>query len=146
MADRINYAIQHPSGIGDITALYDAIKILDPSSAVRPGEVDLLQQATDAFSRIKLATSDFTANKRLLTPKVLGDMKKLLDVTKTSMDRQYNNLINRAVDNAVARGYDADKARLNMDFLNRDKYLAGTLGTDPDTGLSVYNPVSKPKP
>jgi len=101
-AAQLDEAIKNPSSIGDITALYSIIKGLDPDSVVREGEIKLIGQGYNVWEKLKLATTNFT-DKRVVPDKILGEIKKYLDITKKATDDQYNKAYNMRVNNALKR-------------------------------------------
>lgn len=63
------------SGVGDVAAVYQFIKALDPTSVVREGEMALLGEARSLMDRLK-GSANRVQQGRTLTPKLLHDMQE----------------------------------------------------------------------
>lgn len=92
-------AIKSPSGLADISAVYKFVKMLDTDSAVREGEISLLQSAIPIFDNFK--------NK--VEGQFKGDVNKLSDEAKRSMLNIASEYL-KAADNAYNRKLSTKKA------------------------------------
>lgn len=68
-------AIKNPSAIKEIAATYETIKSLDPDSAVREGEVGLLQQGLSFRAKLQALASKATDNPRVYGNEFLKTMR-----------------------------------------------------------------------
>ena len=87
---RIDDAINNPSGVKDVMALYDMIKSFDPGSVVKEGELKLFDQAKSIWSKAGSSISKLGANPRVLDKKLLIDIKKAMDKIYTTTKNQYD--------------------------------------------------------
>ena len=94
------------TGVTDISSIYGYLKSIDPTSVVRPGEVDLLTSANSLFGQLEKAFGAAVSGEQL-TPKV---RKQLLEAT----------------------GMVADLAKISRDYyVKRYVNLSDNMGVDP---------------
>jgi O6-methylguanine-DNA--protein-cysteine methyltransferase len=87
-------AIKDPSGLKDISAIYQYIKALDADSAVKEGEVQLIQSAIPKFNTISnQVEGQFGGDVKKLTPearqRLLGIASQYVQAGEAAYDRAY---------------------------------------------------------
>lgn len=112
-------AQKDPSGLRDISAVYKFVKALDSDSAVREGEISLLQAAIPMFDNVK----------NIVEGQFKGDVSKLSPKARQNMLQIANEYV-QAADSAYARKLSSKKA------------IADDLGIP----QSYYDPYSNEKP
>lgn len=108
----IDDALNNPSGIKDIGALYSVIKLYDPDSVVREGEIKLTEGAKSVWGRAATAVSKAGANPRVLDRNVLLQMKHAADTIYGEAMQDYSATIDPVIKQAKQRGISDD--RLNQ--------------------------------
>lgn len=90
------------SGIGDINSLYSFIKILDPTSTVREGEIQLGQEADPLAARIA-NLYNAKVKGRISSPKFKKDLNEQVDIVMSNqmkkqaqVDSHYTDISTRA--------------------------------------------------
>ena len=111
----LNFKPGKTSGVDELTAIYSMVKILDPTSVVREGEIGLLQQAQSIVGRIQTLAGQAQAG-HLITPEILTQMqesaRKLKGIAKDTYDWRRQQMMN-SVD-AYAPYIDKDRAVPNF--------------------------------
>lgn len=96
----IDAAVQNPSSIKDVGALYSFIKALDPGSVVREGEIALANRASGLFGGLTLKLSQLTSDPKLITAKNLKDIQdsvtQLHDLANSEYDLRRQAAYKRA--------------------------------------------------
>lgn len=77
------------NGVEELSAIYSMVKALDPTSVVREGEIDLLNQAQSLVGRIQNLAGKAQAG-HLLTPAVLKQMKQAATNLKNIAKKTYD--------------------------------------------------------
>lgn len=84
------------NGVEELSAIYNMVKALDPTSVVREGEIDLLNQAQSLVGRLKTLAGKAQAG-HLITPAILTQMKeaagKLQGIAKKTYDWRRKKMI-----------------------------------------------------
>jgi len=121
----IQSALKSKDGIADVSVLYDFVRALDPTSAVKEGEIDLIKSAGSYGQRMKLALSNLK-NKRLLA----DDQKKLIAdvVRKKHQDAygQFENDIKPLINQAEERGLSKESYLPGLDYYKSSSEAAPT--------------------
>jgi len=86
----IDDAIKNPSAVKEIAATYETIKTLDPDSAVREGEVGLLQQGMTYRAQLNALASKATSNPKVYGPEFLTKMKEYAQFKKELAKKLYD--------------------------------------------------------
>lgn len=100
----IDDALKNPNGITDIGALYSVIKLFDPESVVREGELKLTDGAKSVWTQANTAISKLGKNPRILDKNVLAKMKQAADTIYGETIQQYKTEITPVLNQAKARG------------------------------------------
>ena len=103
------YALANPSAITDITQLYDLVKGLDPTSAVREGEVHLAREAVGLWGDLALKLKQASSNPRLLNQKVISDIHRYLMFVERDAKEGYNKISQPKLKQAKSRGINEDR-------------------------------------
>jgi len=121
----IQSALKSKDGIADVSVLYDFVRALDPTSAVKEGEIDLIKSAGSYGQRMKLALSNLK-NKRLLA----DDQKQLITnvVRKKHQDAygQFENDIKPLINQAEERGLSKESYLPGLDYYKSSSEAAPT--------------------
>lgn len=118
------------SGIGDINSLYSFIKILDPSSTVREGEVQLGQGADPLADRLA-NLYNAKVKGRITSPQFKKDLNEQVDIIMSNqmkkqaqVDSQYTDIANRSgalPENVINKAY---SAKIAPAVITKDQALA----------------------
>lgn len=88
-ADRISLIDPNKSdGVQQVGALYDYVKMLDPTSVVREGEIALLNEAKSLMDTIR-GTAEKARNGQVLTPKIITNMKAAAQRLRDIAEQEY---------------------------------------------------------
>lgn len=89
------------TGVDELAAIYNMVKILDPTSVVREGEIELLQQAQSIVGRMKTLAGQAQSG-HLMTPEILTQMQgaasKLKTIAKKTYDWRRQQMMNSVGD------------------------------------------------
>jgi hypothetical protein len=116
-----------PSGVLDVGLIYDYVKALDPTSAVREGEVDFIKTASPFFQNIANLPKRITRGD-VLPPSVREQILKNIEMFNQSKRSQFLSHLKPIVGQIKTNG------------LNADNILLGTPGVTSD---DIYNPEKK---
>ena len=113
------------NAIVDIQLMYDTIKALDPNSAVKGGEVELVRSAINAWGNLTLKLDQYRSQSRtrLLTPEVRKELTDLITELRNAYMSDYNTMIKSKAQ--VASEYynlPYEKAYSSLDVLNPRTY------------------------
>ena len=108
--DFIAQAAANPSAMGDIGTVYSYISALDPSSAVREGEIHLLGVASSVRTRLESAVNRM-AKGQTLTPEQRKDIESWVDVKERA---------SRSILKQTAAGKVAQAKRLGLNVAEID--------------------------
>lgn len=99
-------AINNPSGIKDLGALYKFVKFLDQESAVREGEIDLLLQSVGGLAKIKqqLERGISTGDARVLPDSAIKKMYEANEIFKSKAAKNLNSKFSQLEGLAEKRG------------------------------------------
>mgnify|MGYP001616151647 FL=1 len=75
-------ALRQDSGLGDLDVIYSVVKVLDPNSVVREGEIALTKQANSLPGKFRLAVDNWNKG-RLLTPEMRLQLEDVLNSKET---------------------------------------------------------------
>lgn len=87
--EQVKDAINNPSGVKDVAALYGIVKGLDPDSVVRPGEIELARQAQGLWGVISNKISRLGKNPRVIDNKLMRDIDEYLDLVADQKAKSY---------------------------------------------------------
>lgn len=78
---------QAPNGVADLTSVYSFIKVLDPDSVVKEGEIKLSQAASPALEQFATRVQGLVTGQRIpeATAKQMRDMARILRDEKAAM-------------------------------------------------------------
>jgi hypothetical protein len=128
---KLEQNLKNPTAIGDVSSIFGYMKGLDPTSAVRPGEIDLVNQAQSIKDRI-LNIDDRVLRGESLTPQlrkqIYDDVKQLESLAADNV--KYLNDTVRAV--SKEGGWSPES------FLIK-------FGGQPGGGISVGGPSAAPQ-
>jgi len=137
------------TGVSDVAAVYQFVKLLDPTSVVREGEIALLGEARSLMDRLKGSASRVQQG-RTLTPKILKDMQGAAERLK---EIAYGNYQHRRRLQMKAlepfKGYIDPESAL-PDYWRGDQFVppppvtgtgnpASGIGGVPNPGLDIEN-------
>jgi len=142
-------ALNNPSAVGDIVALYKHISNLDPRSTVREGEVSLMQRALGLYDRLNLKLKDFTLKPRVLTPDIIKDIQEYNDLIKGSVQRRLKDealtIEKQAKSRAKTAGLDIDvPAKLTgvVPFYQEPETMQTTTGSNKEVERAVGDKIA----
>lgn len=88
-ADRISMIDANKSnGVEQVAAMYDYVKLLDPTSVVREGEIALLNEARSLMDEIK-GTAQKAKSGQILTPNIIEGMKGAAKRLRDIAEQEY---------------------------------------------------------
>lgn len=102
----IDQAVANPSGIQDVGALYSLIKMFDPESVVKEGELKLTDSARSVWGRANTLASKMGKNPRVLDKKTLQEIQKAANLIYGEAQQQYKMQVKPVLDQAKKRGID----------------------------------------
>jgi hypothetical protein len=109
LSSLIEDGIRNPSAVKDIAATYEMVKTLDPESAVREGEVGLLQQGLSLRAKLESIASKASNNPSLYgSGQFLKAMKEYADFKKEVTRKLYDKEFNAVAGLAKRRGISDD--------------------------------------
>jgi hypothetical protein len=97
-------ALKNPSSQKDLRALYDMVKALDSSSAVREGELKLADSTLGAITGYKNKLAYFTQNPRLVDEKFLTEARDFFKQTQKEFRTRYSRYADAKLATAKQRG------------------------------------------
>lgn len=119
------FVSEKPSGPKDVALLYSFIKILDPGSVVREGEIQLTQRGMSLFEGLGLKA------KRITDGQLLNDnfRREILNIGRQARDQAAQNY------QEIARPFilNASSLGLNEDEMNKFDYMSASQGTQAPT-------------
>ena len=121
ITERIDQALKDPSGIKDITVLYDFIKQLDKESTVREGETKLALAAAGYFDKFDITLSKMRGSGRLLSAEMVKDIKKFAELAKQKTQDQYFDKV-KQIRSLTQQRINASGVNLNADELLKDTF------------------------
>lgn len=93
------------TGASQIGALYSFVKVLDPTSAVREGEISLAQSANPLLQRLGIQYNlDKIQKGQVLPPSLVKDLVTVAGNMYLQKKNQFQDAINREVETAKAYG------------------------------------------
>jgi hypothetical protein len=91
-------ALKNPSAIKEIAATYQTVKSLDPDSAVREGEIGLLQQGVSLRAKADALASKLSDNPKVYGPQFLKTMQDYAthqrEVSRRMYEKEFNSVKN----------------------------------------------------
>jgi hypothetical protein len=105
----IRVGLGQNSGAGDLQAVYGLVKMFDPNSVVREGEIKLTQSASSLPSRVRLLWENANQG-RLLSPQQRAEIEALLDEQIGARERLVAPVQAQFGAQARERGVSADSA------------------------------------
>lgn len=117
-AAQFDNAMNNPSGVADIAALYSFVKFLDQESAVREGEIDLILKGVGGLDTVKLKIEKALADGNDVTviPKAMVQaMAKSNSILKQNLSKNVKAEMDRVKLQADKRGADIYTAVPNYD-------------------------------
>lgn len=103
----IRGALQNPSGQGDIAAIYALVKLYDPGSVVKEGEIQLAQSAASLPEQVQRLVGGWNTGRRL-TPQMRAQIGAIADNLVKERQLQVNPVLARY--GQQARRWGADSA------------------------------------
>ncbi len=124
----IDEAVANPSGINDVSALYQVISALDPESVVREGEIGLARQTSGLWGKLSLLISQISTNPKLITKKSLKDMQSLIGQLKDVGESEYNKRRDVFFKQASSRGVSEDRFGEIDPYFSEKKEMKASTG------------------
>ena len=93
-------------GMADVTALYTLVKGLDPSSAVREGEIALSKQAMSLWGRIYAGTKGSISGGDLLDTATRKSIQEILKAIQATREKSFGRQKAALVQAGVGKGID----------------------------------------
>lgn len=105
----IDDALNNPSGVRDISALYAMIKAMDPGSVVKEGELKLFDNAKSVWQKAQTSISKLGKNTRTLDLKSLQEIKAAMDNIYNNTATEYKAFSSPVYKQALSRGIGEDE-------------------------------------
>lgn len=106
---RLEEASKHPSGIKDVGALYEMVKMFDPESVVREGEISLTKQASGVWDQLNTLMSKVSKDPRVLNQSVINQMRDYAKFIAADAKGSYRMTIDPVLKQAAKRGISKDE-------------------------------------
>ena len=133
-ATTIRGALTNPTPQGDLAAIYALVKLYDPGSVVREGEITLTQSAASLPEQVRRMYEGWTQGKKL-TPQMRADLAAIADSIVTERQTQINPILQEY--GRSARRWGVDSAAVAPNPL---KGLGPTYTTSTGKTLRVVPP------
>lgn len=143
VAGGIRAALSQKTPVSDLSAIYELVKMFDPASVVREGEIRLAAKANSLPSRIGLLVSNWNKG-RLVTDQMRADMEALLGEKIGNMQGAIRPVQANYGAQARRAGVSRDSAYIApspFDGMTPSRPSAGNA--DPEAAWAAANP---PKP
>lgn len=114
---RIRVSAQEPSGAGDMSLIYGYMKILDPKTGIKEGEVASAQDAGSIPQSILAAYNKAVSGVKL-DPKVRADFVKRAEMLYGEADRAYTQSRSNFQKLATSYGVDPERATPDLRRVN----------------------------
>jgi hypothetical protein len=132
----IRGALSNPTPQGDLAAIYALVKLYDPGSVVREGEIALTQGAASLPEQVRRLYEGWTTGKKL-TPQMRADLASIANSIVGQRQEQINPTLARY--GSKARRWQADSAAVAPNPLE-----GATIPTDILTKYQLTPPPRKP--
>ena len=105
-ATTIRAALTNPTPQGDLAAIYALVKLYDPGSVVREGEISLTQSAASLPEQVRRMYEGWTQGKKL-TPQMRADLAAIADSIVSERQTQINPILQQYGQSARRWGVDS---------------------------------------
>lgn len=99
-------ALSNPTPQGDLAAIYALVKLYDPGSVVREGEITLTQSAASLPEQVRRLYQGWASGKKL-TPQMRADLASVANSIVTERQQQVNPILQRYGARSRAWGVDS---------------------------------------
>jgi hypothetical protein len=107
--NRLEEAHKNPSAIKDVGALYETVKIFDPESVVREGEIKLTSAAASVWQNLNTLMSRLkSSGTRVVDPAVIKQMLDYAKFIAQDADTTYRQTVDPVLKQAEKRGVSKD--------------------------------------
>lgn len=135
--NRLEEAMRNPSAIKDVGALYETVKIFDPDSVVREGEISLTKQASNIMQNLRTMMSRLqSSGTRVVDPAIIKQMVEYAKFIQNDANSSYRQTIDPVLNQARKRGIADDDLSL-IDPLYRGKSKKEEEKVEPKTSEKV---------
>ena len=117
----VDEAVKNPTSFGDVASLYTAITALDPESVVREGEIKLTREGESLGESIQRQVRRLGPNPRLLSDRLLSDIKKYVDLIDKQTGETYNLKRDALFQQAENRGIEKNRYKAMDPFLLKEE-------------------------
>lgn len=117
----VDEAVKNPTSFGDVASLYTAITALDPESVVREGEIKLTREGESLGESIQRQVRRLGPNPRLLSDRLLSDIKKYVDLIDKQTAETYNLKRDALFEQAENRGIQKQRYKAMDPFLLKEE-------------------------
>ena len=129
-------ALSNPSPQGDLAAIYALVKLYDPGSVVREGEISLTQSAASLPEQVRRLYQGWVSGKKL-TPEMRANLASVANSIVQERQVQVNPILQRY--GQRARQWGADSAAVAPNPLE-GAHIPVSGSTDPDVEALIRRP------